>query len=403
MILISIIGNISTQLLKLDGINKTQIKVILVRPNAKCDKLGQEIAPYNEVIDLVTQDHNVLADEIISAANRHKCDGIKIISCVEDSMDMVGKLNEKLKTGGPGVQEIDAFRNKMKMKILAMKAGIRTPEYYDLGQEKNISAAYGIIRYAIQKHGIVILKPKTGQSSKDVVAIKKIEQLSNIGLFNNHFRDFEVEQYIDGILYHIDAITINGEIKFSSAHRYNVPCLEFLNGKNLGSIPVLEEHKNERLIEFNKQVLSAFPGYDKVTHLEVFSSKNDLYFLEIAARPAGGPVRQMIYAMYNIDIFEEAIAIQSSQENRSYSGLKKKLAGGYIFPKKNGLVEHINSPKLKSDFEFKTRVETGERTQASQSLSDKFGELIFTSTDIETIEEDFSNLGCFQVCKMIGV
>ncbi len=97
--------------------------------------------------------------------------------------------------------------------------------------------------------------------------------------------NFEIDEYIEGKLYHSDIIVKDDNINNVFISKYSVPNADFIEGKALGSY-TLDRKSNQykKLNAFTLKVLKSFaPLPSGLFHLEFFEKDTgDLVFLEIA-------------------------------------------------------------------------------------------------------------------------
>ena len=143
----------------------------------------------------------------------------------------------------------------------------------------------------------------------------------------------EVEEYIEGELYHCNSYCdLNSNIHILLSGRYLNPCLDFSSGKAIGSIFLPESSKYYNLIKrFNADVIKSLGCIQKtVFHLEFFiTPKEELVFLEIAARAPGGLLSKAATHSLGVDI--EAINFNFQIDANHYSPKLSCASGNYAF------------------------------------------------------------------------
>ncbi|KHF29801.1 hypothetical protein LR68_01586 [Anoxybacillus sp. BCO1] len=95
-----------------------------------------------------------------------------------------------------------------------------------------------------------------------------------------------------------------------------------------------------KLKEYTENILNILsPHSSFVFHLEVFMKEGQIYFCEIACRPAGALVPRLIKMSQGVDILAEHLRVQVIQDYKpkiSKKIITDKYIAGYIIPKKNG-------------------------------------------------------------------
>ncbi len=146
----------------------------------------------------------------------------------------------------------------------------------------------------------VIVKPSDEAASKGVQIVYSKNELESTSINEKTI----IEEYVDGTVYHIDGIVKNGKIEFISYGKYIVNCLDYFStGYPLAAISVNDYIGNKIWLDFVNDILYRMPKFSGVFHLETIFKKNGKkFFLEIAARPAGFCLDQMVKARTNVDL-----------------------------------------------------------------------------------------------------
>jgi hypothetical protein len=108
----------------------------------------------------------------------------------------------------------------------------------------------------------------------------------------------QIEEFINGRMFHIDSLCINKEIKCSYITEYNTPPLNYDNNYIYGSLLVdYDSALYKDISQFNFNVIRSLSLANGCSHLEIFvTENNDIFFCEIGARFGGGSIIPMIKA-----------------------------------------------------------------------------------------------------------
>lgn len=234
-----------------------------------------------------------------------------IITFDEDNLLRVAYLREKLGIKGQSVESAVAYRDKVIMKdYISKNSEIFIPRY------KKITTAIDILNF-IEEHGFpVFVKPVNASGSVDAKCIKNENDLkgflknglSSRILFAEYPGDMEVEQYIEGQLYHVDGFVVDNELILCHPSKYlsNNLELSLLEQKDyIGSVLLSTNHRlYERLVDISKKVLSALPSPDTFSfHIEFFHTNDDkLFFCEASSRAGGGLIVQMVESSFGFNL-----------------------------------------------------------------------------------------------------
>ncbi len=310
----------------------------------------------------------------------------------EYAVTILALINEKLNLPGLTLDDMNKFRDKVSMK---QKLGndINKPILYTLEDVKNNKVEYP-----------VIIKPRTFAASKGVKLITDKECLLNeindkcvdySRVSIDTMDDYEIEQYINGNVYHIDGIVFEEKIIFCVASQYIGSCFEYAQGKLLGSIKATKIQQRQARA-FVEKIHRDLVIPDGVFHLEAFYYKGEFVFLEIGIRPGGAEIVPTIKAATGVDLAEEHIKCQL--------GIKPKLGkntesifGWLNFPRefrfekdKDKYVKEVILPKYTSQYLYSSSIpEIGDRaTEDFVHYDSALGSFIFVGEDRNAIKNE---------------
>lgn len=230
-----------------------------------------------------------------------------------------GKLRTMLGIKGQSYESGLLFRNKVLMKERLQSAGVRVPNF------KKIETAADVYTF-IQSSGFpIVIKPVYGSGSVDTAVLTNRQEM--LGFLSNGLQDhLEVESFIEGDMYHIDGLILEGEVVLSWPSRYINGCLAFQSGRFLASNQL--EPANplaSRLTSFVQKALDALPVPETMTfHAEVFHTPEDeLVFCEIASRTGGAMVREATAQAFGFDINEVCVRAQCGLKSNIPKGIDK--------------------------------------------------------------------------------
>lgn len=267
-----------------------------------------------------------------------------IIAMSEYDLLRAGRLRDILKIKGQSFESALAFRDKVIMKKYLQKVGLMVPNF------SKVESVIDIYNF-IQTHGYpVIIKPIDGMGSIGTIVLRNRRDLMDY-LINGLDYNIEIETFIEGEMYHIDGLVLNGEVVHCWPSKYVNGCLAFQDDKVLGSYQLNADNPlTQRLIDYTKNALSALPTPENTSfHAEVFhTTNNKLVFCEIASRTGGGLVRQTIQQGFGFDINQLVVQAQCGLEVTVpyyINGEGPKVQSGWLLiPPKKGLLKEI--PKL---------------------------------------------------------
>lgn len=233
------------------------------------------------------------------------------------------------------------FRNKIEMKK-------RIERYTDINlpRFKKIYSYSDIDNFLDDVASKAILKPIEGTGSCDtyVITTQNKEKIKN-SLDIIDLQQYEIEEYISGDMFHVDSITYNGEILFSSVGKYLDSTLNWSKGNCMigNFFPDHEDLLIKRILETNKKVIDSLPQKNGVTHLELFvSDDHRITFCEIAARIPGAGLIFPIENVTGINLLREGTASCLGLVPDFSSKYKRFAHGGYVLLyRKVGTIKYI--------------------------------------------------------------
>ncbi|RIO22819.1 ATP-grasp domain-containing protein [Staphylococcus saprophyticus] len=222
-----------------------------------------------------------------------------ILAFEEAYLERAALLRDTLNINGMSYNDIQLFRNKVKMKDYVTSKGFKTPQYAKIKDFKDLYETLNHFSYPF------ILKPVDGMSSINTYKISNKHDLEDYLKSSKKQYPILIEEFIDGEMYHIDGVYTDKKLIFSSFSKYIVQCIEYMENKNLVSL--LYNNSNSITNKLKNYTLSLLKHFDKTDHLlfhlEVFIKKDgEIIFCEIAARRSGGNIIEMIDHSFNINL-----------------------------------------------------------------------------------------------------
>jgi biotin carboxylase len=227
-----------------------------------------------------------------------------ILPLDEFEVELVAMLREHLRLPGTGVTAIRNFRDKLIMREKTHLAGIRVPRFIGI---KN----YDDLReYMAHVPPPWVLKPRTEAGSMGISKPQDAEEvwraLDQLGDRQSYYL---LEEFIPGDVYHVDSLTVDGEIVFVSAQKYGAPPMQVYQGGGVFNSRIVPRDSDDAqwLRTLNRQVTSALGMQNGVNHAEFIRAHADgqFYFLEVAARVGGAFISDMIEQATNINLWRE--------------------------------------------------------------------------------------------------
>jgi hypothetical protein len=222
----------------------------------------------------------------------------QLVALSEFTLGIAAKVRETLGIPGPFPQDVAVYRNKLTMKELVAKAGVRVPRFTPCGDAASAVAFARSVGYPL------ILKPVAGAASIGVHRVDGEAALLTL-LEKVEPDDYELEEFIEGTIHHVDGFADDASrIPFQSVSRYINDCLSFeAGGEPLGSVVMQSSELRTRLQEFARTCVSALGLRSVPFHLELFvTPTGELVFLEIAGRIGGAEVPYLTHRLFGVNL-----------------------------------------------------------------------------------------------------
>lgn len=214
------------------------------------------------------------------------------------------RLNDMFGLAGMSVDRVRGFRDKQLMKERVAAAGLRVPRSARARSSDDVQRAIGVTGYP------AIIKPISGAGSADTYRIDTPQALAEILPALRHVEEASVEEFIRGDEFTYDTVCVGGEPVYESVTQYLPNALEMRSQEWVSPIMLsvrdMDQPHIQAGVQFGRQVLRALEMGDGMTHMEWFRKPDgELVFGEVACRPGGACVVDLMNYTSDIDLFRE--------------------------------------------------------------------------------------------------
>lgn len=229
-----------------------------------------------------------------------------VIGLYEHTTLPAARLREYFGLGGTGVRTALLCRDKVRMKQVLGQAGVRVPRFLPLGSGVRPEL---LSRFARAVPGRVVLKPRSQAASLGVRLLEGAEQLLALAAAGEIGERHEVEEFIEGTVFHLDGVVRGGVIRWLCPSRYAGTAFAFQHERMpMISVALDDRALAARMFEFAATVVCILGLADSAFHLELFHTPADeLVFLEIGNRFGGAGVPVHHRTSYGVDLPREAV------------------------------------------------------------------------------------------------
>ncbi|MDW6092143.1 hypothetical protein SBX64_06250 [Vibrio rhizosphaerae] len=229
---------------------------------------------------------------------------VAVIPTTEKSVLLAAHLSQHYSVRGNSVESATLFVDKYEMRTRAMSENIRCPAARLTSREALTRKEYPVFPF--------VLKKTKGSGSQGVALIhceQDIDQaLIKFGPPTKHER-LLTETAIDIVEeYHSDAVIENGEIIFQANSEYIQPILKSPDAFR-ASINLRDQFRNHQLNELLPSVVAAFGAQNGILHMETLYDGKQLHFGEIALRPGGGGIADLVEELHGVNLWRELLRL----------------------------------------------------------------------------------------------
>lgn len=244
----------------------------------------------------------------------HKVD--RIIALDDFDVEKAASLREHFRIPGMGQSTARFFRDKLAMRIKAYENGIPVPAFTRLFNNQEIND------YMAFHRPPWLIKPRSEASA---AGIKKVynqkEAWNTINDLGDERHNYLMEQFRPGDVFHVDALSLHGDVIFSVCSQYLNTPFEVAHGGGIFQTVTLETNSHEQhlLNEINARTLKAFGMTHSASHAEFIRDHEtgEFIFLETSSRVGGAHISDMVEAAAGINIWAEWAKLESCMNSNN--------------------------------------------------------------------------------------
>ncbi len=235
----------------------------------------------------------------------------RIIALDDFDVEKAALLRETFRIPGMGQTTARYFRDKLAMRARAQDAGIAVPPFSSLFTDEDINT------FANTVEAPWVVKPRSEASATGIKKVHSAEELwAVVHELGPKRHDYLVEQFKPGDVYHVDALTVEGENIFCRVSQYLNTPFEVAHGGGVfrSHVCAFGGEDEEALQTLNVKVMEAFGMQYSASHTEYIKSKEtgEYYFLETASRVGGAHLAEMVEYSSGINLWAEWAKIEDA-------------------------------------------------------------------------------------------
>jgi hypothetical protein len=324
----------------------------------------------------------------------------RLATMIEPLQRTAARLRDRLQIPGAGEADVLPFVDKVVMKNAMRGVDALLPRFVPADPAECRLDPRAWAERLVSDLGLPLFaKPRDQNSCAGTARLETREALEQYG--QRAAGPFELDELVEGDVYHLDAVIVGGVIRWFGAGRYLWPPYQTLSGAPLAGIVIGPGHgRFEELRRLNERLLRAFASVpDGCTHLEAIRRPDGRWcFLEVAARTPGWRIPEIHRLHRGVDLrlvhYQVQAGIEPDLEERP-----GPVAGYYCALKTDrGRIDRLNAPTFRSAHEitwFQRWVEA-EDVVRSNTMADFLGAAVLWSQSWDAVWDDLCALEGFR-------
>lgn len=257
-----------------------------------------DIAGYEKQLGTILK----LADELVAEFGPPRA----VVGLFEHTVYPAAMLRDHFGVPGTRAQVALRCRDKVEMKRALQNSAVPVPRFWPVDTSTTAAELEGSLKGTL---GRVVLKPRGQAGSVGVRVFDSPAEVLDHAATAGFEDGYELEEFVDGSVFHIDGLVRDGAVCFLSVSRYLGTCLDFeFESVPVGSVTLDDPDLLDRAANFTDAVLDQLRLSDSSFHLEAFLTPSDEFtFLEIACRFGGAGVPIQLRLVAGFDIVRESV------------------------------------------------------------------------------------------------
>ena len=237
----------------------------------------------------------------------------------------------------------------------------------------------------VKKLGLpVVVKDRKNSGGRNVVIAKSTKQLSTLIAPQRLY-----EQFLDAAEGSIESFVENGQIIFSSITEYHT-------SKVANVVPAgFSRAEIERIKSLNVKVIKALKIKWGLTHLEYYRHADGELFGEVALRPPGGYIMELIQSAYDFDPWQVFVKIELGLPVDKLPAESNRVCGTVLLHPGAGTVNNVTIPN-KADYpslsKATIKVKKGDYIAPRHGVGEDVGHCVFCAKKYADVSQDINKM-----------
>ncbi|MDX3663124.1 ATP-grasp domain-containing protein [Streptomyces sp. ID05-26A] len=184
-----------------------------------------------------------------------------------------------------------AYLDKVVMKRLLAAGGVRVPRFHAFEP-----VVTGTAEQLVEEIGLpAVAKPRQEANSRGITILRTSQDVQAWLAAHDGEAGWQVDEFVDGPLHHVNAVVRDGEITPVQVGRYLGPLIGVHVGRTLGGATQEDSEFTKAAHEMNERVVRALGSEGSfVVHTEfAVNGDDELVVLEVAGRAPGALVSEL--------------------------------------------------------------------------------------------------------------
>ena len=247
----------------------------------------------------------------------------RIVALDDFDVEKAAYLREEFRVPGMGQTTARYFRDKLAMRVRARDHGVPVPAFADLFNDVELTEFANRVTYPC------LVKPRGEASATGITKVHSAQELwDHIHSLGDRRKDFLVEQFRPGDVYHVDALSAEGEIVFCQVSRYLSTPFEVAHGGGIFRSVSVPYHDEDTVIlrRLTEDVMHAFRMQFSASHTEFIKTEDGRFvFLETASRVGGAHLAEMVEAATGVSLWAEWAKLETAMaQGRPYPAPERR-------------------------------------------------------------------------------
>ncbi|MBB4079482.1 hypothetical protein GGR28_002107 [Lewinella aquimaris] len=234
----------------------------------------------------------------------------RVVALDDFDVEKAAYLREEFRLPGMGQTTSRYFRDKLAMRIRARDHGVPVPAFTSLFNDVALTEFANRVEYPC------LIKPRGEASATGITKVHSAQELwEKVHQLGERRQEYLIEQFKPGDVYHVDAISVDGEVAFCQVSRYLSTPFEVAHGGGIFRSVSIPYHDEEAVVlrRLTGDVMHAFGMQFSASHTEFIKTQDgNFVFLETASRVGGAHLAEMVEAATGVGLWTEWAKLETA-------------------------------------------------------------------------------------------